>query len=153
MRFTTKDLRQPNETLADKVETVTLTRGDVIFLNTVIGIANKVLDNPDFQRENMTIGMLFATDELRPGTLNLVKKSPSLFQRHVEQYAIEMATKQESYYKDHPEKRPAPVESVDPRLVPVGEDPVSSHFSDDTGQSVDAEAQQPEQTKVEQNGV
>lgn len=143
-KFTMRDLRSPNETLPDKIDTITMTRGDCIFLNTLIGIANKVRDLPDFERENLTIGMLFASEEVRPGTLNLIKRNPGLFRTHVEQFTQDMIQKQEAYFEKHPEKRPPPVEFVDPRtLVKKPEDQ----------QSVDAEAQQSEQTKVETEEV
>ncbi len=145
MRFTKRDLRSPQETLGDICETVKLTRADIIFLNTLIGMANESHDIPKFQKHNLQIAQLLAAEEMRPGVMSLIRQSPRLFDEHVAEYAKKMAKIQEDYYQKHPDKRP----------VPVGEGPVTSPFKDDTGdsQSVDAEAQPSEQTKVEPEQV
>lgn len=143
MRFTKRDLRSPRETLADHCETVKLTRADIIFLNTLIGIANKAQSIDSLHPECLQIAQLLASEDMRPGTMNLIRLSPAMFDKHVAEYSKQMAAIQEEYYTKYPDKRP----------VPVPEEPVSSPFKDDTG-VVDAEStQQVEQTKVDPEEV
>lgn len=138
MRFTKRDLRSPRETLGDVIGQIKLTRADLIFLNTLIGMANISHDIPQFQQHNLQIAQLLASEEMRPGTMNLIRQSPALYDEHIVEYTKKMAKIQEEYYQKHPDQRP----------VPVGEGPVTSPFKDDTG-VVDAESTQ----QVEQNQV
>lgn len=138
MILTKRDLRTPMECLKDKVATVKLTRGDIVFINTMFGIMNQASEDPNYAAFNAQLGMLYSYEENQPRTMTLPFISPGLFKEHWLKFCEMMAEKQKGYLMEkHPEMFDKDGNMIQ-QPVPTPDTPVTSPFKDDTGIPVEA---------------